>query len=65
MINPYTKERVESLRLFPYTSVNVRVALKISVVNGQHQKELVKVLTCGHSCDYQVNGSDTPLPEGS
>jgi len=59
MVNPYTKEGVESLCILPYTSVNVRV------VNGQHVeiqhsqrsnpenkcqrakrwKELVKVLT--------------------
>jgi len=32
------------------------------VVNGQTaKKELVKVLTRGHSCDYRVYGSDTPL----
>jgi len=35
---------------------------KIRVVNGQTaKKELVKVLTRGHSCDYRVYGSDTPL----
>jgi len=59
LVNPYTKEGVESLRILPYTSVNVRVVngqqLKFNAVNGQSPvnqcgqrskrlKELVKVL---------------------
>ena len=32
------------------------------MVNSQTAKELVKVLTCGHSCDYRVHASHpTPL----
>ena len=32
------------------------------MVNGQTaEKEPVTVLTHGHSCDYRVYGSDTPL----
>jgi len=73
LVNPYTKEGVESLRILPYTSVNVHVVnsqqLKFNAVHGQspenqcgqwskHQKELVKVLTCGPSHDYRVYGSD-------
>ena len=50
LVNPYTKEGVASLRILPYTSVNVHVvnsqqlkfnavndqSLKISMVNGQN-----------------------------
>jgi len=53
LVNPYTKEGVESLRILPYTSVNVREVnsqrLKFfavnnqspetSVVNGQNAKK--------------------------
>jgi len=75
-VNPYTKEGVESLRILPYTSVKVRVvnslwlkfnavngqSPKISVVNGQNaKKSWSKFWPCGHSCDYRVYGSDTPL----
>jgi len=39
LVNPYTKERVESLHILPYTSVNVHVdngqPLKFNAVNGQ------------------------------
>jgi len=39
LVNLYTKEGVESLCIFPYTSVNVRVVnsqrLKFNAVNGQ------------------------------
>jgi len=60
-----------------YTSVNLRVVngqqLKFNTVNSQSprnqhgqwsniKEELVKVLTCGRSCDYWVYGSDSPLP---
>ena len=42
LVNPYTKEGVESLRILPYTSVNMRVVnsqwLKFNVVNGQSPK---------------------------
>jgi len=42
LVNPYTKEGVESLRLLPYTSVNVRVVkgqwLKFNAVNSQSPK---------------------------
>ena len=59
-----------------HSSVNVRVVnsqqLKFNAVNGQspenqrgqqskHWKELVKVWLRGHSHDYRVYGSDTPL----
>ena len=41
-VNPYTKEGVESLRILPYTSVNVCVVngqwLKFNAVNGQSLK---------------------------
>jgi len=53
LVNLYTKEGVESLCIFPYTSVNVRVvnsqrlkfnavngqSLKISVINGQNAEK--------------------------
>ena len=53
LVNPYTKEGVESLRILPYTSVNVHVvngqqlkfnafngqSLKISMVNGQNAEK--------------------------
>ena len=60
LVNPYTKEEVESLHILPYTSVNVRIVngqlLKFNAVNGQGpkyqrgqrskcRKELVKILT--------------------
>ena len=59
LVNLYTKEGVESLRILPYTSVNVCVvngqqlkfnadngqSSKISMVSGQNIEELVKVLT--------------------
>ena len=59
LVKPYTKEGVESLRILPYTSVNVCVvndqrlkfnadngqSSKISMVSGQNIEELVKVLT--------------------
>jgi len=39
LVNPYTKEGVESLCILPYTSVNMRVVngqwLKFNTVNGQ------------------------------
>ena len=42
LVNLYTKEGVESLRILPYTSVNVRVVsgqwLKFNAVNGQSLK---------------------------
>ena len=42
LVNPYTKEGVESLRILPYTSVNVRVVdgqwMKFNAVNGQSPK---------------------------
>ena len=59
-----------------YISINLLIVnsqlLKCSAVNGQnpekqhgqwsnHRKELVKVLTCGRSCDYGVYKSDTHL----
>ena len=50
LVNPYTKEGVESLHILLYTSVNVRVvnsqwlkfngqSAKISVVNGQNAEK--------------------------
>ena len=60
-------------------SVNTHIAngqqLKFNAVNSQssetqhgqqtrQQKELVKVLTCGHSHDNRVYESDTPLHMG-
>jgi len=53
LVNPYTKEEVESLCILPYTSINVRVvngqrlkfntvncqSLEISVVNGQNAEK--------------------------
>jgi len=48
LVNPYTKEEVELLRILPYTSVNVRVVngqqLKFNAVNGQSQK--ISVVNC-------------------
>ena len=42
LVNPYTKEGVESLCILPYTSVNVCVVngqrLKFNAVNGQSPK---------------------------
>ena len=42
LVNPYTKEGVESLHILPYTSVNVRVVngqrLKFNAVKGQSPK---------------------------
>ena len=42
LVNPYTKEGVELLRILPYTSVNVRVVngywLKFNAVKGQSPK---------------------------
>ena len=42
LVNSYTKEGVESLRILPYTSVNVCVVnvqwLKFNAVNGQSPK---------------------------
>ena len=79
LVNLYTKEGVESLRILPYTSVNVRVvsgqwlkfnavngqSLKISVVNGQNaENSWSKFWLCGRSCDYRVYGSDIPLSNG-
>ena len=66
LVNQYTKEGMEWLRILPYTSVNLRVVngqrLKISVVNGQNpEKSWSKFRPCGRSCDYRVYGSDTPL----
>jgi len=74
LVNLYTKEGVESLRILPYTSINVRVvngwnstqsmvkAPKISVVNGQNaEKSWSKFWPCGRSCDCRVYGSDIPL----
>jgi len=62
-----TKEGVESLCILLYTSVNVHLVnsqwSKPENQRGQQskcQKELVKVLTCGRSCDYRTYGSDTP-----
>ena len=82
MVNPYTKEAVESLHILLYISVNVRVvnlnglnsmlsmvkAPKISVAWSTvktPKMSLVKVLTCGRSCDYRVHGSNTPLASGN
>ena len=60
-------------------SVNMHIAngqrLKFNTVNSQssesqlgqrsrHQKELVQVLTCGHSRDYRVYESNFPLHMG-
>ena len=64
---------MESLRILPYTSVNVRVVngllLKFNAVNGQSpeismvngQNSWSKFWPCSRSCDYRVYGSDTPL----
>ena len=45
LVNPYTKEGVESLCILPYTSVNVRVVngqwLKFNTVNGQSSRKSV------------------------
>ena len=39
LVNPYTKEGVESLRILPYTSVNVHaVSPNLKNVNGQSPK---------------------------
>jgi len=42
LVNPYTKEGVESLHILPYTSVNVHVfnghQLKFNAFNGQSPK---------------------------
>ena len=42
LVNPYTKEGVELLRILPHTTVNVRVVnsqwLKFNAVNGQSPK---------------------------
>jgi len=51
LVNPYTKEGVESLCILPYTSVNVRV------VNGQQSKPENQVKTlkrAGQSFDLAV-----------
>ena len=42
LVDPYTKEGVESLRILPYTSVNVHIVngqwLKFNAVDGQSPK---------------------------
>jgi len=65
LVNPYTKEGVESLRILPYTSVNVRVVngqqLKFNAFNGQSPLPvcryffLINAQAGGHSHTCRIN----------